>query len=83
MKKKKFTLKDLITKRKENIIMLSTWSDEDLDRIERGYRAAYLKAYENKETESAAFLREKVDQISAAMDWKMGQTEEACDWIHW
>ena len=85
MKKKtaKDILQELIMKREENILLLSKWSDEDLDELSKNYRSTQEIAYEENRFESYKILTEKLSQLSAAQDIKFSYTEEASDWIHW
>ena len=81
MKKKpaKDILQELIMKREENILLLSKWSDEDLDELSKNYRSTQEIAYEENRFESYKILTEKLSQLSAAQDIKFSYTEEASD----
>lgn len=86
MKKKKLPkdiLQELIRKREENIILLSKWSDANLNELSKNYSNAQETAYEENRFESYKILSEKLSQISAAKNIKFSYSEEASDWIHW
>jgi hypothetical protein len=74
-------LEELIKKREENILLLSKWSDKDLDQTYKNYREAKEMAYEENRFESYKILEEKISQIIAAKDFKYGLTEEAGEWL--
>jgi hypothetical protein len=82
-RKSKNILQQLLEKRKENILLLSKWSDEELDELLERYREAKEIAYEENRFESYKILEEKISQLHAAKDLKFGYTDEASEWIHW
>jgi hypothetical protein len=82
-RKSKNILQQLLEKREENILLLSKWSDEEIDELLERYREAKEIAYEENRFESYKILEEKISQLHAAKDLKFGYTDEASEWIHW
>ena len=76
-------LQELINTREENILLLSKWSDEDINKMIKRYSEARESAYEENRFESYKILEEKLSQLYAAKELKFSNSDEASDWIHW
>ena len=81
--KKIMVLQQLLKKREENILLLSKWTDADIEDLIKKYMEARETAYEENRFESYKILGEKLSQLRAANDLKFSYTEEASEWIHW
>jgi hypothetical protein len=81
LKKPVNVLEELIKNREENILLLSKWTDKDLDEMTKRYREAKDIAFEENRFESYKILEEKLSLIRAAKDFKFGLTEEAGEWL--
>ena len=76
-------LQQLLKKREENILLLSKWTDEDMEAMLKRYREAKETAYKENRFEAYKILEEKLSQLYEAKDLKYSYTDEAGEWIHW
>ncbi len=76
-------LQQLIKKRQENILLLSKWTDEEIEEMIKRYSEAKETAYEENRFESYKILAEKLSQLYEAKNLKFSYIDEASDWIHW
>lgn len=76
-------LEELLKKRESNILMLSQWSDEDIEEMINRYRQAKGIAFEENKFESYKILEEKLSQVYDAKNLKFSYSDEASEWVHW
>lgn len=76
-------LEQLKSKRQENVLLISKWTDEEIKEMISKIREAQNNAYEENRFEAYKFLGEKLSQLYEAKDLKFSFTDDASDWIHW
>ena len=76
-------LQQLQKKREGNILLLSKWTDEDIQEMIKRYREAKEAAYKENRFEAYKILEQKLSQLYGAQDLKYSYTDEAGEWIHW
>jgi len=76
-------LPELIRKREENILLVSTWTHKEIEEMIKRYREAKEIALEQDKFEATEILDEKISQFIKAQRHKLRFTYFTDDRINW